>query len=91
MQPMRHWYRAAAVREHIHPQSQKPVMVFAWTVQARNGLVVALAFYVPIVLYRAFTLARLWPVEPATLVLAVLEWLLLIGGAVLWLCLRDGG
>ncbi|MGH8062937.1 MAG: DUF4345 domain-containing protein [Pseudoxanthomonas sp.] len=63
---------------------------FAWTGQARNGLVVALAFYVPIVLYRAFTLARLWPVEPATLVLAVLEWLLLIGGAVLWLRLRGG-
>ncbi|MEO6103070.1 MAG: DUF4345 domain-containing protein [Pseudoxanthomonas sp.] len=63
---------------------------FAWTGQARNGLVVALAFYIPIVLYRAFTLARLWPVEPATLALAVLEWLLLIGGVALWVRQRNG-
>ncbi|MEO8364870.1 MAG: DUF4345 domain-containing protein [Pseudoxanthomonas sp.] len=63
---------------------------FAWTSQPRNGLVLALAFYVPIVLYRAFTLASLWPLAPATLVLSVLEWLLLIAGAMLWLRLRGG-
>lgn len=63
---------------------------FAWTGQPRNGLVVALAFYVPIVLYRAFSVARLWPVEPTTVFLAVLEWLLLIAGVVLWSRLRNG-
>ncbi len=61
---------------------------FAWTAQPRNGLVLGLAFYFPIVVYRAFTLAKLWPVEPTTLILAVLEWALLIAGAVLWLRLR---
>ncbi len=57
---------------------------FAWTRQPRNGLVMALAFYVPIVLYRSFTLARLWPVEKTTVLLAGLEWLLLGAAAVLW-------
>ncbi len=56
---------------------------FAWTRQARNGLVLSLAFYVPIVLYRAFTLAHLWPVERTTVLLAGLEWALLIAGVVL--------
>ena len=63
---------------------------FAWTRQPRNGLVVALAFYVPIVLYRGFTLAQLWPLEPTTLLLAGLEWALLIAAAVLWRRLRVG-
>lgn len=61
---------------------------FAWTRQLRNGLVLALAFYVPIVLYRAVTLARLWPVEPVTMLLAGLEWGLLVAGVVLWTRLR---
>lgn len=61
---------------------------FAWTGQPRNGLVVALAFYVPIVVYRFFTLLKLWPVAPTTTALAVLEWLLLIAGIVLWRRLR---
>ena len=57
---------------------------FAWSRQPRNGLVVALAFYVPIVVYRAITLVAFWPVEPTTLLLAVLEWGMLIAAAVLW-------
>lgn len=61
---------------------------FARTRQPRNGLVLALAFYVPIVLYRAFTLAKLWPVEPTTMLLAALEWGLLIAGVLLWTGLR---
>lgn len=61
---------------------------FARTRQPRNGLVLALAFYVPIVLYRAFTLAKLWPVEPTTMLLAALEWCLLIAGVLLWTGLR---
>jgi hypothetical protein len=62
---------------------------FAWTGQPRNGLVVALAFYLPIVVYRMATLARFWPVEPTTLLLAVLEWLMLVAGGVLWFRLRE--
>ena len=61
---------------------------FARTGQPRNGLVLALAFYVPIVLYRAFTLAQLWPVGTTTMALAVLEWLLLITAMVLWARIR---
>lgn len=62
---------------------------FPWTGQTRNGLVVALAFYVPIVLYRSVTLANLWPVEATTLLLAALEWALLIAGLVLWFGSRE--
>ena len=57
---------------------------FAWSKQPRNGLVLALAFYVPIVVYRAGTLVAFWPVEATTLLLAVLEWAMLIAAAVLW-------
>lgn len=57
---------------------------FARTSQPRNGLVLALAFYVPIVLYRSITLASLWPVQPTTVVLAMLEWLLLGSALILW-------
>jgi hypothetical protein len=63
---------------------------FARTGQQRNGLLVGLAFYVPIVLYRAFTLANLWPVESTTIFLAVLEWLLLIAAVALWMRLPAG-
>ncbi|MEO6517408.1 MAG: DUF4345 domain-containing protein [Pseudoxanthomonas sp.] len=62
---------------------------FAWTRQPRNGLVLALAFYVPIVLYRSFTLAQLWPVEATTMLLAGLEWVLL--GVAALLCTRLRG
>lgn len=57
---------------------------FAWTGQPRSGLVVALAFYLPIVVYRAVTLVLFWPVEPTTLLLTVLEWLMLLAGVLLW-------
>ena len=57
---------------------------FAWSRQPRNGLVLALAFYVPIVAYRAITVVAFWPVEPTTLLLALLEWIMLITAAVLW-------
>lgn len=57
---------------------------FARANQLRNGLVLALAFYIPIVLYRSASLALLWPVGPVTLGLAVGEWLLLLAAALLW-------
>ena len=61
--------------------------LFAWFARAnqlRNGLVLALAFYIPIVLYRSVSLAILWPVGSVTLALAVGEWLLLLAAALLW-------
>ena len=62
---------------------------FAWSKQPRNGLVLALAFYAPIVAYRAVTMLLFWPVEPTTLLLAVLEWAMLIAGVVLWRRARE--
>lgn len=57
---------------------------FAWSQQFRTGLVLAMALYLPIVLYRGIGLLRWWPVEPATLALAVVEWLLLAAALWLW-------
>lgn len=63
---------------------------FAWSQQMRTGLVFALALYVPIVLFRSIGLLRWWPVETATLVLAVVEWLMLAAALWLWWQGRPG-
>lgn len=57
---------------------------FARTAQLRTGLLLALAFYVPIVLYRSVGLLRLWPVGSTTTGLAVFEILLLLAALALW-------
>lgn len=57
---------------------------FAWTQQMRTGLILAMALYLPIVLYRSAALMRWWPVETATLALAVTEWLMLAAAVWLW-------
>ncbi|AJC45406.1 MULTISPECIES: hypothetical protein [Xanthomonas] len=57
---------------------------FARTGQLRTGLLLALAFYVPIVLYRSASLLRLWPVGPTTTGLAAFEIVLLLTALVLW-------
>jgi len=57
---------------------------FARTGQLRTGLLLALAFYVPIVLYRSASLLRLWPVGPTTTGLAAFEIVLLLAAVVLW-------
>lgn len=57
---------------------------FAWIDQPRTGLVVALAFYVPIVLFRSVSLAKLWPVSAPTVALAGVEIVLLLAAALLW-------
>jgi len=57
---------------------------FAWIDQARTGLVLALAFYLPIVLFRSVSLWRLWPVSTPTVALACVEIALLLGAALLW-------
>jgi hypothetical protein len=63
---------------------------FAWSQQMRTGLVLALALYVPIVLFRSIGLIRWWPVEPTTLALAATEWLMLAVGLWLWWQGRPG-
>lgn len=57
---------------------------FAWTQQMRTGLVLAMAVYAPIVLYRGIGLMRWWPVETTTLLLAATEWLMLAAALWLW-------
>ncbi|PPU93569.1 hypothetical protein [Xanthomonas albilineans] len=57
---------------------------FARSGQLRNGLLLALAFYVPIVLYRSASLLRLWPVGATTTGLAAFEILLLLAAVALW-------
>lgn len=57
---------------------------FAWTQQMRTGLVIAIAVYLPIVVYRNLSLLRWWPVEPTTLLLATTEWLMLAAALWLW-------
>ncbi|MCI2245382.1 DUF4345 domain-containing protein [Xanthomonas sp. PPL568] len=57
---------------------------FARTRQLRTGLLLALGFYVPIVLYRSASLLRLWPVGPTTTGLAAFEIVLLLAALVLW-------
>ena len=52
--------------------------------EERFGLRLALALYVPIVLYRWATLAWLWPVANTTLAVATLETLLLLVAVLLW-------
>jgi len=63
---------------------------FAWSQQMRTGLVLALALYAPIVLFRSIGLLRWWPVETATLALAVVEWLMLLAALWLWWQGRPG-
>jgi hypothetical protein len=50
---------------------------------ARPGVVIALALYMPIVIYRAVTVASDWPVSSVTLATAGLELILLLAAA--WL------
>ncbi len=53
----------------------------------RAGVLLALALYVPIVVYRGITVARFWPVRGLTLGVAALEVALLAAGLALY-CLR---
>lgn len=56
--------------------------------EQRTGLILALALYAPIVLYRCVTVARQWPVAPTTLGTGVLEIALLLGALAAWWRLR---
>lgn len=65
--------------------------LFAWTALSGNhrfGLMFALALYVPIVLFRLVSVAKLWPVSSVTMMTAVLEVVLLAAAILLWVFLR---
>lgn len=61
---------------------------FAWVAMRDDlhpaGLVLALALYTPIVLFRWASIARLWPVERMTLAVGTLEAGLLVSALLLW-------
>ena len=48
------------------------------------GMTIAIGLYAPIVVYRAITVARFWPVTPLTVMTGVLEAVLLISALVIW-------
>jgi hypothetical protein len=50
----------------------------------RSGVLIALFFYVPIVLYRVATVLKHWPVRSPTLYVGALEVLLLVAGILVW-------
>jgi hypothetical protein len=50
----------------------------------RAGLVLALALYAPIVLFRWFSIVKLWPVAQTTVAVGSLETALLLVALVLW-------
>ncbi len=61
--------------------------LFGWTAlagQHRFGLMLALALYTPIVVFRGIAIARHGPVGTTTLALAATEVVLLIAAALLW-------
>lgn len=57
----------------------------AWSGELRFGLVVALALYAPIVLWRIAGVSMNWPVANGTLYVAVLELTMLMAAIALWL------
>lgn len=61
---------------------------FAWVATREDlhqaGLVLALALYIPIVLFRWISVARLWPVDRMTITVGVLEAVLLVIALLLW-------
>lgn len=62
-------------------------LFFAWCARRgleRTGLIFALALYVPIVVYRAASVIRQWPVASTTLAVAALELSLLASALALW-------
>lgn len=63
-------------------------LIFGWTAwsgEIRFGLIVAVALYAPLVIWRIAGLALHWPVANATLYVAALEAAMLVAGLLLWL------
>ena len=57
----------------------------AWSGELRFGLIVALALYVPIVLWRIAGVSMNWPVANSTLYVAGLELAMLVAAVLLWM------
>ena len=57
----------------------------AWSGELRFGLIVALALYVPMVLWRIAGASMNWPVENSTLYVAGLELAMLVAALLLWI------
>jgi hypothetical protein len=62
---------------------------FAVSRQPRNGLVLGVVFYGPIVLWRAWAVSQYGPLEATTLGLAAAEWVLFLLGLALFLRQRN--
>lgn len=57
----------------------------AWSGELRFGLIVALALYVPMVLWRIAGVSLNWPVANSTLYVAGLELAMMLAAVLLWL------
>lgn len=57
----------------------------AWSGELRFGLIVALALYTPIVLWRIVGVSMNWPVANSTLYVAALELAMLVAAMLLWM------
>lgn len=68
-------------------------LMFAWLAYRpelqRTGVVLALALYAPIVLFRWISVARLWPVAGLTVGTGVLETVMLLLAVALWVAQRN--
>ncbi len=62
---------------------------FAVSRQPRNGLVLGMVFYAPIVAWRAYAISRYGPLESTTIGLAAAEWVLFLSGLALFLRWRN--
>lgn len=67
--------------------------IFAWLAYRpelhRTGIVLALALYAPIVIFRWISVSRLWPVQGLTLGTGILETIMLALAAALWMAQRN--
>ena len=68
-------------------------LIFAWLAWQpalhRTGIVLALALYAPLVIFRWISVARYWPVQGLTLGTGALETTLLVLAVALWLVQRN--
>jgi hypothetical protein len=68
-------------------------IIFAWLAYRpelhRTGIVLALALYAPLVIFRWISVARYWPVQGLTLGTGVLETTLLVLAVALWFAQRN--
>lgn len=69
-------------------------LIFAWLAWRpelhRTGLILALALYAPLVIFRWISVAKYWPVQALTLGTGALETMLLLMAIALWMAQRHG-